>query len=304
MFKGTDIPGILTVSDILDRSFWVFKNKFYSYMMINLAAFGLPFIVMAGLIFSGVLAFDFGPGYTDYFSADLAVFFALISLPSVCADIAMQAFTSKLVQNNEINWWKATRFSFSFLSVQYLITRLIGWALVILVSGLSFIVVFIPFIGAIALIFFYAGLNAFFTGLTAAISIEEGKNFFTALGRNMQLAQKNFSLVTLSAGLWVLILLAFLFSFVVLFFLISELLVYLFMGNNISGLAISETLFPRFVFFLTFFGGFGAVILVYMPLSSIFYSVLYYALRSQTEGYHLENRLDVKSNQEKSKVTA
>lgn len=293
MFRGSYIPGIMKTADLLDRTFWVFKHRYYPYMMISVMTFGLPYVVLAGLVFSGKLELDFGGRWGTYLSPDLIYFLIIISLPSLFSDLAMQIYTSSLVRDKEITWFQAVREAFSVQIINYFSARLIGWLVLVLLSLTSFFILLIPIFGQVAFFFLLAAFNTFISGLTAPIIVEEKRIFFGAVGRNIQLAQKSFEISALASGAWFLILSGFLLSFIALFLGVAELIAVLALGENLESLFKGEAMISKFAFYVTVFGGVTSIILIYMPLSSIFYSVVYYSLKARREGFHLENKLNL-----------
>ena len=292
----------MKTADLLDRTFWVFKHRYYSYMMINVVTFGLPYIVLAGLVFSGKLDLDFGGRWGTYLSPDFLLFLIIIALPSLFADLAMHTYTSHLVREEEIGWFRAIREAFSFQILNYFSARLVGWIVLALLSLTAAFINLIPVFGQFAFLFLLSAFNTFIAGLSAPVILEEKRIFLGAVGRNMQLAQKSFEVSALASGAWFLILAGFLLSFIFLFLGIGELTAVLAFGENFDSILSGEAPLSRFAFYVTVFGGVTSIILIYMPLSSIFYSVMYYSLRAKREGFHLENKLDLFLERRKREV--
>jgi MFS family permease len=289
---GTRIAGPVNITSALDRTLWLFKQRAAQYILISICTYGVAMLGIGALFFSGWLSLEtLDPWYGKYWvNFRLLSFVLFVMAPGVLSDIALQHYTSHLVRNEEIKWYQALRKVLSVDVVNYILCKFNGIVVLALASGFGFVLFFIPILGWAAYFCLLVVAYTFLAGLTPAIIVEERKWWFVANGRNFQLCMRQFGVSAFGSSLGMGAILGLFLSGLSLVFIVGGLVATLLDGT--STLMVESNASERF------FTNLAAVTfpllmgLLFAPLSSIFYSVLYYSLRSKREGFHLENRIE------------
>ena len=298
MFDGVDIPAPLNITGTLDRTLWIFRHRYFPYLMICLVSFGIPFLGMLALLVFDVINFDLNKMLTDLDKNPIEAFYAggfgalvlLVSLPAFLAEIALQIYTSALVRGHEMSWKAALKGAFSRKTLRYIPIKMFSVVVMLLFLVVGVFLIFIPVVGVFAWVIVAIAPFTMLSGMGAAIVVEEKRSFFWVIGRNIQLAWVKPGLAIFSSGLGFLIILAFNFSVLVLFVLVVMFGLSISLGTN-DFFALEGDLGIWIMGMILFVSPMINIMLV-IPLKSIFYSVLYYNMRSRREAFHLENFLD------------
>ncbi|MCB9231138.1 MAG: hypothetical protein H6581_05730 [Bacteroidia bacterium] len=299
MFKGSDIPGVLNIPNMLDRTLYVFRHRYYPYLMICLVSFGIPFLLVVGLYILGIIDFSLKSLFDKFAITDVEGMYAnfliintlLVSIPALYADICLQYYTSYLIRDREITWLQALRKGISRKTLQFIPVKIMGNLFYSLAATVLVVMIFIPLIGSFAWLFSVVALYSLFVGMAPAILVEERKTFLGVVSRNLQLARQKFWVVATASGLGMLIVLVFTLSLVVLFVIIALLGLSLTMGSNNLFAEFGET--GTWIMGVILFTVPMVNVLLLVPLQSIFYSVLYYNMRSRQEAFHLSNKVEI-----------
>lgn len=294
----------MTITSVLDRSLWLFRQRAPQYLLITLCTYGVGMLVTGYLYFSGILDPEkLDPWQGNFLlNPDLLLFLLFVTLPGILSDLALQQYTSKLVRNQEIPWYAALRKAFSVDLLNYICCRLMGSAIMLIVGGIGIFLLIIPVVGWAAYYLAIVGAYTIVNGLIPAILVEERKGMFGAMGRNMALSFRQFGVTTVGSGLGLVVSLAFMISGLILVLLTGLLVQSLLEGN--SSLMIEPDASERFFMNLLVVCMPLLVAIFFTPLASVFYSVLYYGLRSKAEGFHLENRLEQYEEKVKKETSA
>lgn len=296
MFKGEMIPGILNVPGVLDRTIWVFKHRYFPYGMIFLATFGPCFLLMFALYQFGILNLDLGANFGIFLLSNYVILIVfLYLLPSTVSDLAMQYYTSYLVRNNEIKWWTAIRKAFSTKLLKYLLVKLIGGFVLTFVSLFASVILLVPVVGPFVWFYLMLGITSAIVGMTPGIIVEEKKDPFSVVGRNFHLGRAALGNVFNSSALGGIVMMAFVASMSLLFQSLAAILIAIFFADTDwnMGKSIGEEILTTAILLLAPM----VMLLITVPLQSIFFSVLYYNMRSRREAFHLENRLNIYNQQ-------
>lgn len=294
MFKGRDIPSQMTIPGVLDRTLVIFRSHYFAYLVINMVTFGPAFLLAVWLVSSAQLDIDEVIDNMPYYLAPIVVLtFVFFTVPSLIADLAMQHFTSALIKEKPITWSHAIRKAFSIRLLNYTLTKILGSLATLLGTAVSFALsLLIPILGGLASSYFRLSIHSMVSGMNAAITVEEGGMPHKIIGRGIKLGWKRFFYAATSSFLGYYIMLGFIGSVFLLFISIGGTIGALIYSVDDVMIADNEKL-EEFFLYLFYFTVPLIGVLIYMPLSSIFYSMLYYSLRSRREGYHLENRIDL-----------
>lgn len=280
---------MLTVAGLLDRTLWVFRYRFFEYMKIALLTYGPPMLLMILLWNLGILNLDFLEG--SAWSPDLFFFVLFVTVPTLISDIALQIYTSYLVRDNEVSWLVAVKKAFSRATFRYTPVRMMGAILLILVGFCAIFVNMIPFVGFILYWGVVIGSQTFTFGMAAPIIVEEEVVGLKVVRRNFHLARAQFLGAVLSSVAATLISFLVMLCVLIFFFVVSGLIIALVQGQE--SVMVMENFTERYIFTLLLLLVPLLFALVFAPLKSIYYSVLYYNLRSVKEGFHLENRVNI-----------
>lgn len=292
MFKGSDIPTQLNTATLLDRTLWVFKNRPLQYLLISLCTYGTLVFVVGILYFSGILPKGYREFYGWFYIDDnLITLLIFVSLPAIVADVAIQEYTSALVRDKEIPWFTAVKRAFSKKLLTYLFAKLVGLLLLVILGAVGLIMFAVPFVGPFFYIFFIVGFFSFFVGLAPAIIVEENKSVFSVVSRNVALCRKQFGVTSIGSASAFIVSLALMLSGIWFFLAIGGLIIALLSGG--SDLMMTGNDQQRFLFNLMVLVVPLVFAVFYIPLKSIFYSVMYYGFRSTQEGFDLENKLNL-----------
>lgn len=294
MFQGADLPGIYNLSSLVDRTFYVFRHRAFSYLWITLCTFGIGSLGIAWAYIGDVPAdavslYRRGP---EGMVALVQRYYYFLAIPGIVADLALQEYTTHLVRNREIPWIHAIGKSFSLKLFQYAMVRVVGMGIVYLISSATQGITAAAGIGTLIYALLVTGAYSVFVGMAHAIVVEERKNFFNVIGRNLNFAFSNVGLSVLGAFAGFLILSALMACCMIFLLVVGMIVLTLLYGsafNPLNQQEVFNTLLNVFLFIFPVL-----LSLFYVPLSNIFYSLMYYHFRTKKEGFHLENKLNLK----------
>lgn len=289
MFRGSQIPEILDIAGLLDRTLWVMRFRFFEYFKISLVTYA-PVMLLIILLWSlGILQMDFLG--ESFWRKEVFFVILFLSVPTVISDLACQYYTSFLVRDNEKPWFHAVKMTFSKELWKYSLTRLIGAVWLMLIGALGIVAAAIPIVGILVYWALIVGTYTYFFGLSNPVLVEEKVSLKDVFGRNFRLGKTQFFGGILAAVAGSLVSFVVMLCVLIFFLLLSGLVIVLMEGQQ--NMVLMESFTERFIYTLMIllvpllFGFF------FTPLKSIFYSVLYYNLRARKEGFHLENRINM-----------
>lgn len=290
-FRGADIPGVYNLAGLTDKTLYVFRNRFAQYMAITLATYGV-FALGIAWAFIGSQP----PGLlSDLFSDPVSVveylntYWIYLLLPGIAADFALQQYTSHLVREREIHWLHAVSKTLSVNMINFLIARGIGILILYVVGTVTTEIALVLILGQVIYLQLIAGAYALFSGMVHAIVVEERINFFQAIGRNLRFAGSNLGIAAFGSFAGLMITVGLMMCFILFIYLVGMIVFNLLYGN-VSG----QQEFMGLLNAIVLYGCPIVVSLFLIPIASIFYSIMYYHFRSQREGFHLENELNIK----------
>ena len=289
MFRGSQIPEILTVAGMVDRTLWVFRYRFFDYMKICFVTYVPLMLVMILLWNLNIINLDFLEG--SVFTPDLFFFVLFVTVPTLLSDVAVQYFTSYLVRDNEIHWFQAVKKSFGKPLFRYALLRVVGAIVLITIGAMAMFVNLVPFIGFVIYWAIVIGTYTFTLGMSAPLVVEDQLSGVEVIKRNFNLSKSQFIDTLLSAVSLTKIAFAVMVSVVILFLLLSGLVIVLMKGQQT--VTVMDNFSERFVFTLILLLAPLMFALFFTPMKSIYFSVLYYNLRAREEGFHLENKVNI-----------